>query len=54
MSSRMGAEENAEVSNSRSRKGFGFSMRGTLDGVKKQIPIPETLTIEGLSAKLLA
>ena len=36
-----GAKEDAEVLNGCSRKGFGFSMRGTLDGVKKQIPIPD-------------
>jgi hypothetical protein len=38
----MGAEEDAEVSNGSSRGGFGFGLRGTLDGVEKQIPIPET------------
>lgn len=36
-----GAKEDKEVSNGRSRRGFGFSMRGTLDGVEKQIPIPQ-------------
>ena len=35
-----GAQEEAEVSNGSSRGGFGFRMRGTLDGVEKQIPIP--------------
>ncbi len=34
------AEEDAEVSNGYSRGGFGFGMRGTLDRVGKQIPIP--------------
>jgi hypothetical protein len=37
------AEEDAEVSNGRSRGGFGFGMRGRLGGVKKQIPIPKEL-----------
>ena len=34
-------EEDAEVSNGCSRGEFGFGMPGTLDGVRKQIPIPE-------------
>ncbi len=34
-----GAEEDAEVSNGVSRGGFGFGMRDTLGGVRKQIPI---------------
>ena len=36
-----GAEEEAEVSNGGSRGGFVFGMRGTLDGVEKEIPIPK-------------
>ena len=36
----MGAEGGAEVSNCRFHRGFGFGMRGTLDRVGKQIPIP--------------
>ena len=35
-----GAKEDAKVSNGSSRGEFGFRMRGTLDGVEKQIPIP--------------
>ena len=33
-----GAKEDKEVSNGRSRRGYGFSMRGTLD-IEKEIPI---------------
>jgi hypothetical protein len=36
-----GTEEDAEVSDARSHRGFGFGMRDTLGGVRKQIPIPE-------------
>jgi len=36
-----GAKEDAEVSNGFSRGGSGVRMRGTLDGVEKQIPIPD-------------
>ncbi len=39
------AVEEAEVSDGRSHRGFGFSMRGTLDDVKKEIPIPEHDTV---------
>jgi len=35
-----GAGEDAEVSNDGFKRGFGLRMRGTLDGVKKEIPIP--------------
>jgi hypothetical protein len=34
-------EDEADVSNGGSHGDFGFGMRGTLGGVKKQIPIPE-------------
>jgi len=39
-------EEDAEVSNGSSRGGFGFGLRGTLDGVEKKIAIPETTALK--------
>ncbi len=39
-------EPKTEVSNGYSRGGFGFGMRGTLDRVGKQIPIPKLKDVE--------